>query len=181
MLAAGAHAYTLLHAPGAAGAGASSAAGGAASGAASGAAGLAGPGGDSSTTERLALGEDGELGGAEGCSSDAGSAAGDSDSEYISPNRPICEHASSWASLTAGLLARVMGVLSAGGALGAMAPLMRCVCRHWRSVVDVHLECLSPNVMKVRGLLCPSPTRNSRHGWGVWPCGRAIGGLRRGG
>ncbi|EFJ49041.1 hypothetical protein VOLCADRAFT_90266 [Volvox carteri f. nagariensis] len=75
-----------------------------------------------------------------------------SDNEYVSPNHPISEEASSWASLTAGLLARIMGELAAAGALLALAPALRRVCRHWRSVVDVHLESLSPNVMKVRAI-----------------------------
>ncbi|GFR52404.1 hypothetical protein Agub_g14974 [Astrephomene gubernaculifera] len=68
------------------------------------------------------------------------------------PNHPISETADSWASLTAALLARVMGVLAAGGALPSLAPSLRCVCRHWRSVVDAHLECLCPNTMRVRVL-----------------------------
>ncbi|GIL51236.1 hypothetical protein Vafri_7091 [Volvox africanus] len=104
-----------------------------------------GCGGDSSATD---LGED-IYDPYDGGSSDGGGSA-DSDSEFISPNHPICETASSWASLTAGLLARVMAVLAASGALPALAPALRRVCCHWRSVVDAHLESLSPNIMKVR-------------------------------
>ncbi len=75
--------------------------------------------------------------------------SGDESEEYVSPNLPMCETASGWGSLTAALLARVMGVLAAGAALGPMAPTLRAVCRHWRSVADAHTEVLSPNVMKV--------------------------------
>ncbi|GLI62007.1 hypothetical protein VaNZ11_004581 [Volvox africanus] len=117
-----------------------------------------GCGGDSSATD---LGED-IYDPYDGGSSDGGGSA-DSDSEFISPNHPICETASSWASLTAGLLARVMAVLAASGALPALAPALRRVCCHWRSVVDAHLDSLSPNIMKVRAITTRFTSLRSLH------------------
>lgn len=114
----------------------------------------------------------GSAGGAAGGSSDQGAATDDvggccdtgsdagsstSDNYYISPNRPMAATASCWGSLTCSILAGVMAALGQQGCLADMAPAMRAVGRHWRSVVDAHVGRLSPAVMKSRLVVARFP------------------------
>ncbi|KAG2496929.1 hypothetical protein HYH03_004935 [Edaphochlamys debaryana] len=106
--------------------------------------------GDSSTTERiddLDVMDDPVWSDGEGARSVADS------EDFVSPNHPIADTAEDWSSLTAALIARVLGVLAPTGALPLVAPSMRLVCRHWRAVVDAHLEVLAPSVMKIRSVI----------------------------
>ena len=88
--------------------------------------------------------------------SEAGSVSG----EDCTPNFTILEdaEASSWSSLTVGILQSVIVRLSEGDVKG-----VRQVCRHWRAVLDQNLEQLTPSSMKSKTIVARFPNLRVLH------------------
>mmetsp|Transcript_5604 Transcript_5604/g.12412 ORF Transcript_5604/g.12412 Transcript_5604/m.12412 type:complete len:724 (+) Transcript_5604:271-2442(+) len=91
-------------------------------------------------------------------SSDCGSDTSELDDEDFSPNYPISPDASSWGSLTVGILQSIMSKLGDGEVKN-----LRLVCQHWRAVVDHNLESLTPNSMKPKLIVTRFPNLKVLH------------------
>ncbi|KAG1655240.1 hypothetical protein FOA52_007972 [Chlamydomonas sp. UWO 241] len=63
-----------------------------------------------------------------------------------------------WGSLTVGILQAIVGRLGGSESKG-----LRSVCRHWRNVVDHHLEALTPSELQAKVLVSRFPNLKSLH------------------